>query len=122
MCLDLRSNGIDLDKTNSTMFPILEDDALFMHFMRGFLDGDGCIYKLDNKLSSIHFTNSNIEFFNYLQQKLSNLNIKSSIYKEKDKKFRLNISLKDAKIFLNMLYNDSDNLRLKRKFDIFNTL
>lgn len=121
LCNDLMSHNITTDKTNSSLHPSIENDELFIHFIRGFLDGDGCIYALDNKLQAVHFTNSNDEFLYYIKYRLEAFNIKSAVYKEKDKKYRLNISLTDSKRFLDILYHNN-SIKLERKYTIYKNL
>lgn len=121
ICDDLIAHGIVPDKTNSNKHPLIQDDILFLHFLRGFLDGDGCIYQKDNKLQAVHFTNANVPFLEYVQKRLDSLNIKSTIYREKDKKYRLNISLIDSKMFLDLIYKNS-SIKLERKYTIYKNL
>jgi len=120
ICDALIEHGVDINKTNSSIYPKVQHN-LFMHFLRGFLDGDGCIYAPEDKLKAIHFTNANKEFLEYIQQQLLSINIDSNIHKEKDKKYRLYISMKQAKEFLDKIYEDC-SIKLERKYQIYNSL
>ena len=113
---DLIKNGVVQNKTNSIIYPIINNEILFYHFLRGFLDGDGCIWKNKNRFS-VKFTNSNNIFLEYLQEKLSTYGFLSSIYKENDKKYNLYIR-GDVVKFLNKIY-DNSNLYLKRKHQLY---
>ena len=119
LCSDLIKNKIVCNKTNSNIHPTIEDEVLFYHMLRGFLDGDGSIYKKDDKIMSITFTNSNSSFLEYIQERLKNQDIKSDLYKETEKKYKLFISRYDHQKFLQKIYKDSENLRLKRKYDLY---
>lgn len=117
---DLINNGVVPDKTNQRDFP--ECNEYFVAFLRGFLDGDGCIYIQSNKnLIMVNFTNSNYEFLNYLNNQLKNqMNISGNMYKEKDKKYRLIIyRKKDVKILLDNIYSDLSYSYLSRKYQIY---
>ena len=94
---DLIKNGIVQNKTNSSIFPIV-DDSLFFDFLRGYIDGDGCIYVNQDKISAsqVHITSAHDKVLNYIKNKLSSYDIKSYIYKEKEKKYRICINHKNA--------------------------
>lgn len=118
LCDDLIKHGIMPRKTKSNIFPLIEDN-LFSHFLRGYFDGDGCIYKHNKQgYNMVHFTCGSKSFLEYLFRKIENkLNITGKIYKEKDKKYRLMYYKQaDAKILLEYIYKDSDGLRLERKY------
>lgn len=85
------------------------------------MDGDGCIYlNKEKNLLNIHFTNSNIEFLNYIKEEIKNrLNISGSIYKETDKKYKLYYFRKDeVKLLLDEIYKSCE-IKLKRKYEIY---
>lgn len=117
---DLIDIGIVPDKTNKKDFP--KCNEYFTAFLRGFLDGDGCIYIQKNKnLIMVNFTNANYEFFNYINNQLKNqMGIVGNIYKEKDKKYRLVVYRKnDVKILLDNIYTDLSYSYLDRKYQIY---
>lgn len=119
ICEDLIKHSVLPNKTKENVYPIIEDEKLFFHFLRGFMDGDGCLHRSPTKKILCHFTNSNPDFFNYLKDRLSLLGIHSKIYKEKDLKYRLYLNTPNTQKLLNKIYNDSNNLKLIRKYQIY---
>lgn len=119
MVSDLINIGIVPNKTYSEIFP--RCDNYFDSFLRGFLDGDGCIYIKDNKIT-VHFTNPNKLFLEYIQKKIQQeLNICGRIYTEKEYKHRLYYYIKnDALKLLDYIYQDK-NLCLARKYEKYNS-
>lgn len=80
-------------------------------FVRGFLDGDGCIS--NNK---IIFTCANINFLQNLQKFIgSHINNYGSLYKD-GTAFDLSFTGRFAIELGNYLYKDSEGLRLERKY------
>lgn len=115
----LTKNGISARKTNSNIYPKI-DGEFIQHFIRGYFDGDGCVYKHTHQgYNMVHFTCSNKKFLEYLDGVITkNIGIHGKIYKEKDKKYRLMYYRRtDAESLLNYMYYDSDNLRLERKYE-----
>lgn len=116
MVLDLEKHGVVQNKTNSIIFPRVEN--YFWDFLRGFLDGDGCIYVSKKNKCVISFTNSNHKFLEYLRDTIDDkLSICGHIYTEKDKKHSLRFLRKEDVLLLleNIYYEDC--LCLKRKLD-----
>lgn len=119
ICDGLAKNGISARKTNSNEHPKV-DEEFIQHFIRGYFDGDGCIYKhTQQRYNMVHFTCGSKKFLEYLADIITkNIGIHGKIYKEKDKKYRLMYYRKvDAEALLDYVYHDSDNLRLKRKYE-----
>lgn len=122
--LGLMNNGIDTHKSNSNIFPKVSDN-LFPDFLRGYIDGDGCIYKNKKNNLSVHLTGANRDCFEYIQEKLKiNFNIETKIYVEHIPnymdKFRLYCFRKeDVKKFLDMIYYNNDLIKLDRKYKIY---
>jgi len=116
---DLMSHNIFQNKTNRIEFP--ECKKYFWDFIRGFLDGDGCIYVNPKNNISVKFVNSNEMFLKYIQSNiLDRLNIKGSIYKENDKKYQLVYFVKaHVKLLLDSIYYDNRNQMLLRKYEIY---
>jgi intein/homing endonuclease len=111
------------------------NDSLIRHFIRGYFDGDGTIYK-DRKWLKCNICSINKNFLEDIQKILSKNNIYSTINVEKREgkllktpagnsinckdMYRLFIrKTKDFKLFYNYLYNDS-NIFLQRKYIKFN--
>lgn len=113
----LIKNGVVQNKTEFPIFPIV-DDNLFFDFLRGYIDGDGCIYVNQNKISAsqVHITSAHDEVLKYIQNKLSLYGIDSYIYKEKERKYRIYINHKNAIKLLDMIYYDDNVQKLDRKY------
>ena len=116
---DLINKNVLPNKTNKKDFPIC--NHLFFEFLRGFFDGDGCIYINPRKQISAKFTNANLDFLNYLLKEIQKrLSISGSIYKETDKKYILMYYRKsDVKILLDSMYENSNCCFLNRKYEIY---
>lgn len=123
MVSDLFKNGIDFNKTKSDIFPKVSED-LFFPFVRGFMDGDGCIHINQKNNAVVSFTNSNVEFLNYISDEIySKIGIRGSIYKEKEFKYRLQYFKKsDTKKLLDKIYEDKLCCKLDRKYDKYNVI
>lgn len=115
---DLIKNNVIQNKTQSSIFPVVEDD-LFFDFLRGYIDGDGCIYVDQNKISAsqVHITSAHAEVLKYIKNKLSLYGITSNVYKEKEKKYRIYINYKNALKLFDMIYYDENVQKLNRKYE-----
>lgn len=116
---DLQKHGIIQDKTNiADTYPEVEG-VFFMDFLRGYIDGDGCIYVAKEfKKSQVHITSCYRNVLDYISKRLeSEYGISSTVYKEKDRKHRLYISSKDVIKFLDLLYKDLNCTCLNRKYE-----
>ena len=118
---DLHSHGIDFRKSHSDMYPTVCDN-LFPDFLRGYIDGDGCIHSYNNGNLAVHITSANKYGLIYVQQKLRDLyNIDSRIYEENVDgyctKYRLYCFRKtDVKRLLDIIYYDKNSIKLDRKY------
>ena len=121
MKADLIRNGVSESKTYSNIFPSVSKE-LFYHFLRGYIDGDGCICIDKNGTISIHITSFHPFAFYEYSKVLNEDGFKTAIYKENDRKYRLYIcgGQKLVKKFLNRLYENA-NIFLDRKYDIYKT-
>ena len=87
---DLIRNGVVQNKTNSHIFPKIENEDLFFHFLRGYIDGDGSYTYSKVKTSSgrviayprVNITGNNKECFEYISNRLKSYHILSSINKD----------------------------------------
>lgn len=111
---DLISHGVVPDKTNHKVFPELDD--YFLDFLRGYIDGDGCIYIDNNNHLYVHITSSFDDVLVYIKNKLSEYSIKSNVYKENDRKYRLNLYGTNAEKLLDLIYYDVNVQKLDRKY------
>lgn len=116
---DLYKIGFRKDKTYNSIFPIIEDDKLFIHMLRGFIDGDGCIYIDKNGRTNLHITNNNIFFLEHIKNRMDAMGFKTQIYKETETKNRLVWTSKVLQ-FLDVLYKDS-TIYLERKYNKYIT-
>lgn len=115
LVLDLINHGIETNKTQKDIFPIVSND-LFFDWLRGYIDGDGCFYKY-KKYIYLSITCSNDTPLKYIRTKLSKYKITTSIYKEKEKKYRLMCTdTQSMSILVNYLYYDNV-FCLKRKYE-----
>lgn len=120
MVADLIIHGVVERKTKAESYPVC--DEFICDFVRGFLDGDGCIYIDKNRckpLTMVHFTNGNNHILQYLNQRIQNeLGITGTIYTEKDFKHRLMYFRQDdVRKLLNWIYSDLSKPMLKRKYE-----
>ena len=128
----LNKNGIVQNKTYSNIFPKIEDKYLFLHFLRGYIDGDGSYiikteqrqYKTlkEYKYPKIAIQGNNLNIFEYIVEKLQNdFNIKAHIYKDR-KCYKLEVARKnDCLKLINLMY-DNATIYLDRKFEIINKI
>lgn len=127
---DLNNLGIYSNKSFTATMPNISDE-FFWHFIRGIFDGDGSINKekqskigrlrfsiigsenmlrtLKNKFNAFGLSNTKLDITKY---SLNNNYIAKIHYH----------SFKDLSILKQKIYEDSDNLRLGRKYDLFQTL
>lgn len=113
---DLMRLGIVQDKTHNYQIPKIPEE-FFFDFLRGYIDGDGCYY-CNSKSNAMHITCASSEVLNWLQNTLESYGINSSIYKEKELKYRLVCcKKKDLCDLVNLLYHDGFSLCLSRKYN-----
>lgn len=104
-------------------------DEFFWHFLRGFTDGDGRISFSESRnylefYWNISANSSSKRFFEYLQNKLKEKLIPNSIkYYEHTTTYgcaiRLRANGKKANRLCEFLYQDSNNLRMDRKYNTY---
>lgn len=118
ICEALITLNVLPDKTNKLEFPTNVGD-FFISFLRGFFDGDGCVWQNKGNLY-VKFTNSNRLFLMYIKNKLQEYDIYTALYKENNKKYNLVVTrINDVKKIYDLLYSDKSNLYLLRKKDKF---
>lgn len=115
---DLIKLGVTPRKSKTIKFPQVPLQYL-SHFIRGYLDGDGCIYsyKTRDRLSVV-FTSGSKMFLQALSQVISSsYGTKEHNIACSDGVFQLMYSTKEAVKLLNSVYTESaNNLFLNRKF------
>lgn len=124
LCNDLLTHNVTSNKTFTIKYPII-DPGVENHFIRGLIDGDGCIcLPTSNRNSPSVSLICTRDIADYLQKKFSeDLKIKSYIYKSKnyDPNTICNFVVKNyhqVKILLDWLYKDS-NIYLQRKYNLY---
>ena len=120
---DLKNMGCTNKKTHTLIFPTKINDKYVHHLIRGFFDGDGCIWRVNNTNTfHMQFT-GNVDFLNGIENFLiKNLNVdKKKHYSPCNKNRKDNIrALKYggnqivSKIF-ELLY-DNSTIYLNRKY------
>lgn len=127
---DLNKLGVYSKKSFDCNMPNIPDE-LFWHFLRGVFDGDGSISKEKiKKEGALRFSIIGSEnLIMILKNKfnkfgLSNTKINITKYhSDNDRLVKLlYYSFKDLLILKEKIYEDSENLRLTRKYDLFQTL
>lgn len=115
---DLISHGCIPLKTYCMNFPHNIKENLMSHFLRGYTDGDGCLY-FSNGSFRVSYTSASKIFLEEMQAYLNKIEIHSCLYKVKNKKnWILNFTGKYAKSLCEFLYKESnDSIRLKRKYE-----
>lgn len=113
---DLIKNGIETNKTLKDTYPIV-DDKFFFDWLRGYIDGDGCYYN-DNNQTYMHITCATVAPLMYIQEKLNNFGIKTQIYAENERKYRLMCtSFNEMSKLINHLYYEDGLFYLQRKYE-----
>jgi intein/homing endonuclease len=127
---DLLGLGLTPRKSLTVKFPMNIPDKCLGHFIRGYFDGDGCVFferakgitkPIIIKKLSVIFTSGSYVFLQGLAKTLKGkLLIDHDKIYNGDRAFQLRYSTGDSvKIFGLMYKNCSKSLYLKRKFDIF---
>ena len=113
-------------------FPEVPDNYLSV-FVRGYFDGDGSFYvsKMNKKYEYLaaSFT-GNLDFLTVLNNKLKEIGINSTglcqmhknQYGHSDRIYSLSYFNKKAIILGDYIYQNSENLRLERKFNIYDQM
>ena len=123
MAESLISKGCKNNKSLTLDFPDFNavPRNLFSHFIRGYFDGDGCVYtgKKHKRRCVVSFSCASYKYCLALADFILNeLNIVMHIIKNQNV-YSVNIFKKeDVKTFLEYIYKDStENTRLKRKYE-----
>lgn len=112
----LISHGVVTNKSEKEIYPVV-DDELFFDWLRGYIDGDGCFWEMQNNYY-MHITCATDKVLYYIKDKLEDYNIHTRVYKENDKKYRLMcIDVESMKILTNKLYYDENVFCLQRKYE-----
>lgn len=126
---DLQRLGFSSRKSNTMVFPDVPDEFLGS-FVRGYFDGDGCVYFKSLKfadrkkarwiLMSI-FTSGSHGFLLQLHDALKKHGVQGGIIRTKKSGFDLSLSHKDSLALYQIMYNNvSDtSIVLPRKYRLF---
>jgi len=128
ICNDLSKYNI-IERKTWTYKPTLLHSKLMPHFLRGFLDGDGCITKKRKSdiPSSYKITFcGNHECMNFISNYLKSININNSVYFDKRSCKHLFSTIEifgasDKYCFLKYLYNNA-TVYLERKYFLANKI
>ena len=116
MCNDLIALGCTPNKTKTIKFPDIPSN-LWNHFIRGFIDGDGCIRVGANKSKDfLDITSASYIFINQLKEKLTPYSSYIGICKEKKYDvWHLRCGGKQVKKILDWIYKDA-TVYMNRKY------
>lgn len=119
--MNLLNNGCGQSKTFKIKFPNNISDNLMNHFIRGYFDGDGCIY-VDKKGQPEFSITGNYDFINDIHKYLNNaLNLNDVILKKKNNSFTIRYRGKNiCNKIKNYIYKNS-KIYFLRKFEKFNS-
>lgn len=115
--------GIYPNKSTTMMFPKIPE-IYMSHFIRGYFDGDGCIYFNENNKNKhlIYFCGS-LPFLTSVGENITRELLISSKKMVRDGEiFRTTYYSCEARKICDWMYSDSDNLRLDRKYNVFMSL
>lgn len=126
---DLIKLGFTDHKSKSMHFPSVPKEYI-SDFVRGYFDGDGCIYfrelhyadrKHKRKVMLTLFTSGSLKFLERLHEVLRGNGIKGGSIQSKQRGYSLNLSHRDSLALYTFLYNtmDSQSLFLGRKYKLF---
>lgn len=125
---DLTNLGFIPNKSNTLLFPDIPSKYL-SHFVRGYFDGDGCVYFKKHKAKdrknprwvfSSRFTSGSKDFLVSLHAILKNYGLKKGFIVNKQRGYELVFSHKDSLALYRLMYNNiPSKLFLERKYKIF---
>lgn len=98
--------------------PVDITDDLTIPFIRGYFDGNGSFGVYNNgqyDVVKFNISCASIKFLEWIKEYLLHYNIKTTIVKDKNA-YKLSASSKSAKIFIDMIYNNS-SIYLERKYE-----
>jgi hypothetical protein len=124
----LVKQGVTERKSLTMKFPKLRDDLL-PSFIRGYFDGDGSIMlergkgskgQVIHKRLRVVFTSGSLKFLSVLAKHLqTKLGLEKRYLYKGNKSFQIAYSTKNGLLVLDYLYFDGSNLRLNRKYKVY---
>lgn len=122
LCRDLIQLGCTPRKSLTLTFPFDKmDSSLYSHFIRGYFDGDGCVYSKSEKyIHSVSFVGTN-EFLTDIQNIVNKeLGLTKTKLQQKGNAFQCAWSGRNNLLkWYSYLYNTTNCMCLDRKKDIF---
>jgi len=129
MFSDLQALGFVQNKSLVLALPNVPS-KYFAHFVRGYFDGDGCIYFKRLKFADREkprwmvlslFTSGSRSFLSSLHSALKKYGVKGGSLKNKERGFELMFSRKDSLALYRLMYNTASDtgLYLPRKYKLF---
>lgn len=122
---DLLNLGVIPRKSLTMLFPAVPSEFL-SYFVRGYFDGNGCLYLIKNKYPRLIFTSGSNKFLVDLSNTLSctlDIPLKvaySQLQKSNNLCYHLNYNTKLSKRILEFMYKDLEKTPyLERKFVIY---
>lgn len=118
MVLRLDELGIVRNKTRKTTFPFFLSKELYSHFVRGLLDGDGCIVNSLNRVTMVGSKQLMNDLANVIEE---HVGFKQCVgeYKISPGICYMHISARwKIEAFLDWVYKDAD-MKLLRKYELY---
>lgn len=110
--------GVVPNKTRKTKFPFWMKEELYSHFVRGLLDGDGCIVHSLNRVTMVGSKQLMNDLASVILKYLG-FDVHVGEYKISPGICYIHISAKwKIRLFLDWVYKDAD-MKLKRKYDLY---
>ena len=116
----LNSYGMSQRKSLVLEFPAWLNEELYPHFIRGYMDGDGCVcYMKQNRKIQVSMVGTRM-FLEYVQKICASIGVKSYITHDKRAnevicQFAIVSNISSVN-FLNWIYQDA-NLKMERKYN-----
>lgn len=125
---DLKKLGVLPNKESNIKFPYFLKEKYISHFIRGFFDGDGSIYKQGSSLV-FNFTGTHnmINSINELLSKKFSIELRKIYKRHKDRDHNMGYQIswygkKISKLFYDWIYKDCNDLYINRKKEKFEEL
>jgi hypothetical protein len=115
---DIGKFGIIPQKTKSYKLPEILEENNFKNFIRGYIDGDGCVGIYDNGSGSEYLQVSVVGTKNFIHALQSRILLKNNKILEKGGVFELRYTGETAIVFLNWLYSDIETFK-SHKYELF---
>ena len=127
---DLLQHGVHPQKTKTVFIPSqVINSSLFKYYLRGFFEGDGCIYECPNGQLEVSIVGQSFVMFEQIRDLIHKntgitCQLKIKKYKLKNKEESQCMILKfsgkrQCLSFLQWLYSENEHLSLKRKINLF---